>query len=68
MSRVARHPGLSHGDRAVLLGNRGGPRGKHCTVLHAWGPFANVRFDEIGGMLLLSEDLHPIPRRPRPDF
>ncbi|MCI4653091.1 hypothetical protein [Sphingomonas aquatilis] len=68
MTRAARHPGLSHGDRAVLLGDRGGPRGKHCTVLKQFSQFANVRFDEVGGMLVLAADLHPIPNRPRPDF
>lgn len=65
---MSNRSGLSHGDRAVLLGDHGGPRGKHCTVLKAFNQFANVRFDELGGMLVLAADLHPIPRRPRPDF
>jgi hypothetical protein len=64
----AKSRGLSHGDRAVLLGERGGPRGKHCTVLAVRRDHANVRFDEFGGMLVHVADLHAIPRRPRPDF
>lgn len=60
-------PELCHGDRAVRLGEHG-PRGKHCTVIAVRKDFANVRFDEIGGMLVRSADLHAIPRRPRPDF
>lgn len=60
-------PGLAYGDRAVLLGAHG-PHGKHCTVISVRRGVANVRFDEIGGMLVRAGDLHAIPRRPRPDF
>lgn len=66
MTRMGK--GLSHGDRAVLLSERGGPRGQHCTVLAVRRQFANIRFDHCGGMLVLVADLHAIPRRPRPDF
>lgn len=58
--------GLSHGDRVVFLGI--GPRGAHGDVVKDNGRTANIRLDEHGGMLVRTEDLHSIPRRPKPDF
>lgn len=60
--------GIGHGDRALYLAERSKLRGKHCDVLKVFGPHANVRFDEVGGMLVMAADLHPIPRRPPPMF
>lgn len=59
--------GVTCGDRALCLGP-GQRRGKHCDVLAVRRAFAIVRFEDIGGMLVRAVDLHPIPRRPRPDF
>lgn len=65
--RAGQRTGLGHGDRAVFLGT-GQRRGKHCDVLAVRPPHASVRFDDVGGTLCLAEHLHPIPRRPPPDF
>lgn len=61
------HTGLCHGDRAVYLGI-GQRRGKHGDVLSPRRVFATIRFDDGQASLALVNDLHPIPRRPPPDF
>ncbi|WP_174297245.1 hypothetical protein [Sphingomonas bacterium] len=61
----ARH--IEPGDRVVFLG-KCGPRGKHGDVLSARRVCSAVSFDAAGPMLCLSDDLHRIPRRPKPDF
>lgn len=62
--------GLSGGDRGLYLGI-GQLRGRHCDVLFCWGGvtrFASVRFETGAAVLARAEDIHPIPRRPPPDF
>jgi hypothetical protein len=63
-------PGLAAGDRALFT-SVVGPRGKQCDVQYVFGArprFASVRFDNGNAMLALAADLHPVPRRPPPDF
>lgn len=43
-------------------------RGKHADVLNARPKFCIVRFDNGAAVLTLTADIHPIPRRPPPDF
>lgn len=59
--------GVAAGDRAVFLGI-GQLRGKHGDVLNARPTFSIVRFDHGVAVLTLTADVHPIPRRPPPDF
>ncbi len=70
----ARH--IEPGDRVVFLG-RCGRRGAHGDVLSARRTCSTVAFDPPPGaggggqpiaMLCLSDDLHRIPRRPKPEF
>lgn len=58
---------IGHGDRVLLLVN-GQLRGKHADVLGARPVCSTVRLDSGSGVLVLTKQLHPIPRRPRPDF
>ena len=58
---------IGHGDRVLLLVN-GQLRGKHADVLGARPICSTVRLDSGAGVLVLTNQLHPIPRRPRPDF
>lgn len=59
--------GAAGGDRVVLLGI-GQTRGKHADVLSIRGQIAAVRLDSGDAVLTLARDVHPIPRRPKPDF
>ncbi len=58
---------IGHGDRVLLLVS-GQLRGKHADVIGARPVCSAVRLDSGTGVLVLTEQLHPIPRRPRPDF
>lgn len=59
--------GISAGDRALFLG-MGQLRGKHGDVLNTRPKFTTIRFDNGRAVLTLTADIHPIPRRPPPDF
>ena len=59
--------GIARGDRAVFLG-LGQLRGKHGTVLAVRPKITSIRFDTGVAVLTLTADVHPIPRRPPPDF
>ncbi len=43
-------------------------RGKHGDVLNTRPKFSTIRFDNGNAVLTLTADIHPIPRRPPPDF
>lgn len=58
---------VCHGDRVLLTGI-GQTRGKHADVLSVRGQIAAVRLDSGTAVLTLARDVHPIPRRPKPDF
>ena len=60
-------PLVARGDRCVFLGQLG-PRGKHADVLCVRSTFCGIRLDSGPAILCLTKDIHPIPRRPRPDF
>lgn len=60
-------PNLSHGDRALYLGI-GSRRGKHCDVIAARPITASVRFDCGAAVLVTTQSLTWIPRRPPPQF
>lgn len=59
--------GLQRGDRVVFLGD-GQRRGKHADAVNVGDRFATALFDDGPRLLCLARDLHPIPRRPPPDF
>ncbi len=65
--KVAATGGVGHGDRVVILGS-GQLRGKHADVLAVRGEVAAIRPDAGDACWTLARDLHPIPRRPKPDF
>jgi hypothetical protein len=60
-------PLVAAGDRVVFLGQLG-PRGKHADVLSVRPTFSGIRLDSGSALLCLTKEIHPIPRRPRPDF
>lgn len=59
--------GAASGDRVVILGG-GQTRGKHADVLAVRGQVAAVRLDSGDACWMMTRHLHPIPRRPKPDF
>lgn len=59
--------GAATGDRVVILGG-GQTRGKHADVLAVRGEVTAIRLDSGEACWTMSRHLHPIPRRPKPDF
>ncbi len=59
--------GIARGDRAVFLGP-GQLRGRHADVLSTRRAFTAIAVDDGPRVLTLTVHVHPIPRRPRPDF
>lgn len=66
-TRKAAHPGIGHGDRALVTGG-GQLKGKQCDVLWADRTHANVRLDCGRAVLVGTVHLYGVPRRPKPDF
>ncbi len=62
-------PGLAAGDRALFVGRFGSRKQGEVKAVFGHRPrFATFRYDNGVSVLALAADLHPVPRRPPPDF
>lgn len=59
--------GIQRGDRVLVLGN-GQRRGKHADAINIGRTTTTAVFDDGARLIVLTAELHPIPRRPPPDF